>query len=49
MTSASFKNVIDQIFILSMYLIYMDKKDLALNILQWLICYETLLNKIIYM
>ena len=30
------------------YLIYMYKKDLALNNLQWLICHENQPNQIIY-
>ena len=30
------------------YLIYMYKKDLALNNLQWLICHKTQPNQIIY-
>ena len=30
------------------YLIYMYKEDLALNIPQWLICYKTQPNQIIY-
>ena len=31
-----------------MYLIYMNKEDLALNNLQWLICHKTQHNQIIY-
>ena len=30
------------------YLIYMYKKDLVLNNLQWLICHKTKPNQIIY-
>ena len=45
MISGSFKNVIDKMCI---YLIYMYKKDLALNNQQWLICHKKEQNQIIY-
>ena len=41
MTSGSFKNVIYEMCLEIIYLIiYMYKKDLALNNLQWLICHK---------
>ena len=35
MSSGSFENVIYKMFLQIMYLIYMYKKDLALNDVQW--------------
>ena len=46
MGSGSFKNVINKICLEIIYLIYMYKKDLALNNLQRLICHKTKPNKI---
>ena len=43
-----FKNVIYKICLGIIYPIYMYKKDLALNNLQWLICHKTQPNQIIY-
>ena len=37
-----------QIFTNPIYLIYMYKEDVALNNLQWLICYKTQPNQIVY-
>ena len=45
MSSGLFKNVIYKICFEIIYLIYMDKKDLALNNLQWLICHKTKSNQ----
>ena len=36
-----FKNVIYKMRLEIIYIIYMYKKDLALNNLQWLICHKT--------
>ena len=36
-----FKNVIYKMCLEIIYLMYMYKKDLALNNLQWFICHET--------
>ena len=50
-SSGSFKNVIYKIYKMCLqiiYLIYMNKEDLALNNLQWLICHKTQPNQIIY-
>ena len=47
MSSDSFKNVINKIYLQIMYLIYKDKKELALNNLQWLIFHKTKPNQII--
>ena len=44
MSSDSFKTVIYRIYLEIVYLIYMYKKDLALNNQQWLICDKTKLN-----
>ena len=41
MNSGLFKNVINKICLEIIYLIYMYKKDLAFNNLQWLICHKT--------
>ena len=41
MSSGSFKNLFHKICLEIIYLIYMYKKDLALNNLQWLICHKT--------
>ena len=51
--SGSFNNVIEKLclkitYIQHIYSIYMYKEDLALNNLQWLICYETQPNQILY-
>ena len=45
MISGSFKNVIYKICLEIIYLIYMYKKELALNHLQWLICHKTKPNQ----
>ena len=50
MSSGSFKNVTYKLFVYKLYIfniyiyiyIYIYKQDLALNDLQWLICYKTL-------
>ena len=47
-SSGSFKNVIYKMGLEIMYLIYIDKKDLALDNLQWLICHKTQPNQILY-
>ena len=44
MSSGSFKDVIYKMCLEIIYSIYMYKKDLALNNLQWLICRKTKLN-----
>ena len=44
-SSDSFQNVIYKTYLEIIYLIYTYKKDLALNDLQWLICYKTERNK----
>ena len=41
MSSSSFKNVIYKMCLEIIYLIFMNKKDLALNNLYWLICHKT--------
>ncbi len=41
MSSGPFKNVITKMCLEMIYLIYMHKKDLALNNQQWLICHKT--------
>ena len=41
MSSGPFKNVIYKTCLEIIYLIYIYKKDLALNNLQWLICHKT--------
>ena len=46
MSSGLFKNVIDKMYSEIIYLIYMYKKDLALNNQQWLICHKTKPNHI---
>ena len=38
---SSDKNVINQMSLEFIYLMYMYKKDLALNNLQWLVCHKT--------
>ena len=48
MISDSFKNVTNKMCLQIIYLIYMNKEDLALNNLQWLICHKTQPNQIIY-
>ena len=48
MNSGLLKNVMQKIVLEIIYLIYMYKKDLALNNLQWLICHKTKLNQNIY-
>ena len=45
----SFKKVIHNMCLQIIYLIYMYKKDLALNYLQWVICHKTQPNQIIYL
>ena len=49
MSLGSSKNVINNMFINHIYLIYVYKKDLALNNLQWLTCPKTQPNQIIYL
>ena len=44
MSSESFKNVINQMCLEIIYLIYMYKKDLALNNLQGLMCHKAKLK-----
>ena len=44
MSSGTFKNVIYKMSLEIINLIYMYKKDLALNNLQWLICHKTKLK-----
>ena len=41
MSSGSFKNSIPKMCLEIIYSIYMYKKDLALDDLQWLICHKT--------
>ena len=41
MSSNLFKNIIYKLFFYKSYLIYMYKKDLALNSLQRMICHKT--------
>ena len=41
MNSGSFKNVINKMCLEIIYLIYMYKKDMALNNQQWLIYHKT--------
>ena len=48
MSSGSSKNVIDKMCLEIVYLIYMYKKGLTLNDLQWLICHKTQPNQILY-
>ena len=48
MSSGSFKNVINKMCLEILYLIYMYKKNLALNDLQWSICHQTKLNQFIH-
>ena len=45
MSSVSFKNIIYKMCLEIIYLIYMYKKDLALNNQEWLICYKTKRNQ----
>ena len=47
MNSVSFKNVIYKMCLEIVYLIYMYKKHLALNNLQWLIWYKTKPNLLV--
>ena len=47
MQSVSFENVMYKTYLEIIYLIYLYKKDLALNYLQWLICHKTQPNQII--
>ena len=44
MNLCSFKNAIYKKCLEIIYLIYMYKKDLALNNLQWLMCHKTKVN-----
>ena len=46
MSSGSFKTILDKMCVKIIYLIYMHKKDLARNNLQWLICRKTKTNHI---
>ena len=48
MNSDSLKNAIYKMCREIIYLVYMYKKYLALNNLQWLICYENKPNKTIF-
>ena len=48
MSLDTFKNVVNKICLEIIYFIYVYKKDLALNNLQWLICHKTKPNQIIY-
>ena len=48
MSSGSFKNVNNKMCLEIIHLIYVYKKDLSLNNLQWLICHKTQPNQIIY-
>ena len=41
MSPGTFENVIYKMCLEIMYLIYVYKKDLAFNDLQWVICHET--------
>ena len=45
MSSGLFKNVINKMYLEIIYLIYMYKKDLALDNLKWLICNKTKPNQ----
>ena len=45
MSSGSLKNVINKMSLQILYLIYIYKRDLTSNNLQWLICHETQLNQ----
>ena len=45
MSHGSFKYVTYKMCLEIIYLIYMYKKDLALNDLQWLICHKTKPNQ----
>ena len=45
-STGSFENVVNKICLEIIYFIYMYKKDLALNSLQWLICHKTKPNQI---
>ena len=44
MSSGSFKNVINKMSLQILYLIHMQKQDLALNKQQWFVCHKTNLN-----
>ena len=44
MSFGSFRNVIHKMCLEIRYFIYIYKKDLALNNLQWLVCHKTKLN-----
>ena len=48
MTLGSFKNIINKMPLQIIYIIYMNKEDLALNNLQWFICHKTHPNQSIY-
>ena len=48
MSSGLCKNAMNKMFTNHIYLIYMYKKDLALDYLHWLICHKTQPNQIIY-
>ena len=45
MSPGSFKNVINEMCLEIIYLIYTHKMDLELNDLQWLICRKTKLDQ----
>ena len=49
MSLGLFKNVINKMCLAIIYLLYMFKKDLAINNLQWLIYYKTKPNQTIYL
>ena len=48
MSSGSLKNVINKMCLEIIYLLYMYRKFLALNNLQWLICQKTRASKVIF-
>ena len=48
MSWGSFKNIVYKMSLEIIYLIYVYKKDLALNNIQWLICHKTKHNQVIY-
>ena len=48
MSSNSFKNVINKMYLQIIYLIYLYKQHIALNNLQWLICNKTKPNQAKY-
>ena len=46
MSSGSFKKFIYKMYLETIHLIYMYKKDMALNNLEWLICHKTKPNSL---